>query len=981
MRRRSCWAAKLPGQGILLLIIGLLLLAPTLSAAADAIVKSPNDDRDYRLLRLDNGLEALLISDPATDSAAAALNVGAGSSSDPEDRAGLAHFLEHMLFLGTEKYPNPGEYQAFIRSHGGSHNAYTAFDATNYFFSVEASHLEPALDRFSQFFVTPLFTPAYVEREMNAVHSEYQMKLSSEYWRTAAAQKQLMNPEHPNSRFSIGSLETLADRPNDPVREDLLDFYRKHYSAGGMSLVVLGRESLDQLEAWAEDKFSAVPVYPVTETKVQVPLFAPGTLPQRLDVVPLKDQKRLELVFPVPSSVQHYRAKPLVYLADLLGHEGAGSLLSLLKAKGWVDGLSAGGGQDLGVETTFELDLQLTEAGLQATDKIIAEVFAYLQLIAERGIDEWRFDEHRKLGAIDFRFAEKGDPMYYASSLARVLRRYSPEDLLRAGYLWEDYEPTLIRDYLSRLTPDNVQITLTAPGLPTEHEAQYFGTRYAAGTIPDDSLVLWQSTKPGPGLALPAPNPFIPERLALEPPTQDSAIPEHIMAEPGFDLWWLQDRTFRVPRADFKVAVDSPAVRTGARDRALLELYTRVVAEAMNEYAYPARLAGLGFSIDPTLSGFALEISGYSGKQGLLLEQLLASLREPKVPDQRFDDIKAHLARGLENSSRDDPSDQAFAELSNLLVSPYWSDQDLLAALRPLDYDDLRHFVPILLARLDTTALAHGNLLADDARALGQQVASALVEPAEVAPVPDPQVIQLAAGGGTPVREIPVTQSDSALTFYIQGREASLADRATMGLLAQVVAAPFYEELRTERQLGYLVFASPMPLIEVPGMVLAVQSPVAGPSRLIEEIEVFLASYSEPVAKLSAAEVERHKSALISKLVERPQSLSEKTSDLWRDLSYHHYQFDTRERIAEEVRKLTPEDLTAAYRSLLTGDRRRALAVAARGTGADDTGADGQFGALIEDVRAFKSRRPLVTMPKRVREAAAELSEITASDS
>lgn len=960
-----------------LVLVGLLLLAPALSAASD-IVKSPNDDRDYRLLRLDNGLEALLISDPATDTAAAALNVGVGSAQDPKDRAGLAHFLEHMLFLGTEKYPNPGEYQAFIRSHGGRHNAYTAFDATNYFFSVEASHLEPALDRFSQFFVAPLFTPAYVEREINAVHSEYQMKLSSEFWRTAAAQKQLMNPEHPNSRFSIGSLQTLADRSDDLVREDLLTFYHKYYSAGHMSLVVLGRESLVQLEDWAEDKFSAVPTHPVVETKVREPLFAPGTLPHRLDVVPLKDQKRLELTFPVPSSEQHYRSKPLVYLADLLGHEGEGSLLSALKAKGWVDGLSASGGQNLGRETTFELDMRLTEAGVKAVDQIIAEVFAQLALIEGRGIDEWRFDEHRKLGSIDFRFAEKGDPMYYATSLARVLRRYPPQDLLRAGYLWEEFDPDLIRAYLSQMTPDNVLVTLTAPGLATDRVTPYFGTRYAASPITDGSLQSWQHAVADSELALPAPNPFVPERLEVKPLDQESTIPERIVAEPGFDLWWLQDRTFRVPRADFKVAVDAPAVRTDARSRALLQLYTRVVAEAMNEYAYPARLAGLGFAIDATLSGFALEISGYSGKQGLLLERLLETVQDPQVSAERFDDIKANLMRHLSNSSRDDPSDQAFSELSNLLISPYWSDPEVLAALRPLDYDDLRDFIPTLLARLDTTALAHGNLVAGEARKLGKQVTAALVRGAEVVTVPEPRVIKLAAGSGTPVREIAVTQSDSALTFYIQGHDASLADRATMGLLAQVVAAPFYEELRTERQLGYLVFASPMPLIEVPGMVLAVQSPVAGPSRLIQEIEGFLDSYLGPVGELSDAEVDRHKAALASKLLERPQSLSEKTSDLWRDLNYRRYRFDTRERIAEEVRRLGADDLTAAYRKLLLGDQRQALAVAARGTGADG---DDRFGALIEDVRSFKSRRPVVAVPDGMREAAAELSEITARDS
>ncbi len=102
-----------------------------------AIIKSPNDHREYRAVTLANGLIAVLVSDPSTDKAAAALTVYRGSYDDPEGRQGLAHFLEHMLFLGTTKYPDVDEYQNFITTHGGTFNAYTASDHTNYFFDMQ----------------------------------------------------------------------------------------------------------------------------------------------------------------------------------------------------------------------------------------------------------------------------------------------------------------------------------------------------------------------------------------------------------------------------------------------------------------------------------------------------------------------------------------------------------------------------------------------------------------------------------------------------------------------------------------------------------------------------------------------------------------------------------------------------------------------------------------------------------------------------
>ena len=159
---------------------------------------------------LDNGLKVVLVSDPTTDKAAASLDVNIGSGSDPEGREGLAHFLEHMLFLGTEKYPNSAEYKEFMAAHGGGDNAYTSYDHTNYFFDIDKDYLEPALDRFAQFFVAPTFTPKYVSRERQVVHSEYTSKFKSDGRRSFYAKKQVMNPDHPYTRFSVGSNETLA---------------------------------------------------------------------------------------------------------------------------------------------------------------------------------------------------------------------------------------------------------------------------------------------------------------------------------------------------------------------------------------------------------------------------------------------------------------------------------------------------------------------------------------------------------------------------------------------------------------------------------------------------------------------------------------------------------------------------------------------------------------------------------------------------
>ena len=98
---------------------------------------------------LGNKLRCLLIQDDEADKSSAALNVHVGCALDPKPLYGVAHFLEHMLFMGTEKYPSENEYAEFISNNGGYNNAYTNLTDTNYHFEVSNDAFGEALDRFA----------------------------------------------------------------------------------------------------------------------------------------------------------------------------------------------------------------------------------------------------------------------------------------------------------------------------------------------------------------------------------------------------------------------------------------------------------------------------------------------------------------------------------------------------------------------------------------------------------------------------------------------------------------------------------------------------------------------------------------------------------------------------------------------------------------------------------------------------------------
>ncbi len=138
----------------MLRVVFLLFLISFSGFVPAQVIQSPYDTRSLETFILPNQLKVLLISDPEAEKAAASMDVAVGSGANPVEIPGLAHFLEHMLFLGSEKYPEADSYQSYISANGGSHNAFTAYENTNYFFDVRPEAFAGALDRFSRFLST-----------------------------------------------------------------------------------------------------------------------------------------------------------------------------------------------------------------------------------------------------------------------------------------------------------------------------------------------------------------------------------------------------------------------------------------------------------------------------------------------------------------------------------------------------------------------------------------------------------------------------------------------------------------------------------------------------------------------------------------------------------------------------------------------------------------------------------------------------------
>ncbi|XP_017891518.1 insulin-degrading enzyme isoform X2 [Ceratina calcarata] len=905
------------------------------------IVKSPNDKREYRGLLLTNRMKVLLISDPTTDKSAAALSVNIGYLSDPDDLPGLAHFCEHMLFLGTEKYPEKNDYNKYLSQNGGTYNGSTNMDHTLYYFDVHSEKLKGALDRFAHFFISPLFTEALTELELNAVNSEFEKNVANDTWRLDQIEKTSADPNHPYSKFGSGNkdtLDTIPKRKGINVREQLLQFHKRYYSSNIMALSVLGKESLDDLESMVVELFSQV------ENKdVEAPVWTQHPFDERhfqhkWYVVPIKDMRNLYIIFPLPDLREHYKAAPARYIAHLLGHEGEGSLLSCLKAKGWCNSLGSGkrSGTSARGFSFFAVFVDLTEEGIQHVDDIVLLTFQYINMLKEQGPVEWIYNEYRDIANMNFRFKEKSHPCDYVSGIAQILYDYPIEDILVVGYLFPSWRPDLIDWIMDYLKPENVRIHVIGKMFKSiaDETERLYGIKYKKEKIPQATTDTWMKAGLDPALRLPPKNIFIPEKFDIKPAEESgvSKFPTIIEDTSLIRLWFKQDDEFLMPRANLFVDFVSPLAYMDPLNCNLMYLFVLLFRDSLNEYAYAADIAGLKWELNNSKYGMTLGIGGYDDKQHVLLDKIIDKMINFKVDPKRFEILKESYVRGLKNYKTEQPYLHAVYYLAVLMSEQTWAKEELLNATAQLTVDRVQQFIPQFLTKIHMECLVHGNMTMSEAIATAKLIESKLSATIpHIVPLLPRQLIlhrEIKLGDGCHFLFEVTTKyhSSSCTQIYYQTGLQSTESNMLLELLAQILSEPCFTTLRTKEQLGYIVFSGVRRTYGVQGLRIIVQSD-RHPKYVEQRIDAFLKCMMEHVSSMNDEEFESHKESLAIRRLEKPKQMNTLSAIFWSEIVSQQYNFDRANIEVTYLRTVTKEQILSFYKEMLRNDVQHKLSV------------------------------------------------------
>ncbi|KAF2235935.1 LuxS/MPP-like metallohydrolase [Viridothelium virens] len=924
---------------------------------AEQLEKPELDDRTYRVIRLPNKLEALLIHDAETDKASAALDVNVGAFSDAADMPGIAHAVEHLLFMGTEKYPVENDYNLYLSSNNGHSNAYTASTSTNYYFEVGASStpsnsgassaanttedlsttktkspLYGALDRFAQFFIKPLFLEETLDRELQAVDSENKKNLQSDVWRLHQLTKALSNPQHPFHTFSTGNLDTLKHEPlkrGVRIRDEFIKHYEKHYSANRMKLVVLGKESLDELESWVEEFFSPVVNKDLPQNRWDhVHPFTAKELITQVFAKPVMDARSIDLYFPYPDEEHLFDSHPSRYLSHLIGHEGPGSILSLLKAKGWANSLSSGVMPVCPGSAFFTMSIRLAEDGLREYKEVLKIIFQYISMLKETLPQKWIFEEMKEMTEVEFRFRQKSPASKTTSRLSSWMQKPLPRDrLLSAQSVLKTFDPDAITKGLAHLRPNNFRFTLvsqTFPGDWSEKE-QWYGTQYKYEKIPDDFVAELKeaassnkATRPS-SLHLPHKNEFIPTRLEVERKEVDkpAKAPKLIRRDANVRTWFKKDDQFWVPKTNLHIFLRTPLLHATPLTSVLTRLYRELVEDALSEYAYDAEIAGLDYDIGNQFQGLDIRVAGYNDKLPLLLEKVLLTVRDLEIKDERFRVIHERLVRGFKNWYWSQPYAQVSHYSRWMIQDVGWINDQYLDELPSISAEDVRRFFPQLLNQMYIEVLAHGNLYREDALRYTDLVEKTL-RPRPLPPTQWPLRRNLMFPEGSNFvyeRELKDPGNVNHCIEYVLfvSNDVDRTTRAKLLLLSQIAHEPVFDTLRTKEQLGYIVFSSSLLSGTIAGWRILIQSERT-PEYLESRIEAFIVSLGKVLEEMSEGEFEGHKVSLINMRLEKLKNLGQETARFWTHISNEFFDFEQVDEDVAHIQPLTKPDVLEFFR-------------------------------------------------------------------
>lgn len=939
------------------------VLTPAEQASIDALIVEKNKrfPREFHSIFLENGLEVLVIHDPSAKLSSASMEVQVGYWNDPAELRGLAHYLEHMLFLGTKKYPDVSEYHQFMARNGGYDNAFTSPDHTNYIFEVNPSALKEALDRFGHFFIDPTFNAEFVKRELGNVDAEYRKNYLLLNRKFMYLGRILSNPAHPHVRAFQGNNESLGYVGEEKLREALIRYHGQNYYAKNMKLTLITSVSFAEVSPWVKEIFSQIAPTPTQEGGSKPPegtqIWNPAGLPKLVKIKPEGPEYLLNLNFQLPSWHEHLLTSPHSILSQILSRSVEGSLSQILKAKGLITHLQAST-DDTNKEGLLEVEFKLTEKGLQNWQAVVQDFFGAIAFLKQSGLSPEFIRALQKQGENNFLFiTPKTDPMT-AVKYSRRLFDFKPGEIDPVEELLIRVDPKPTLDFLNQVSPDKVVVYLSTPDVQGEgvRSDELYHLTYQVESL-KSYIAAWSQTPALEGMSVLQPNPYVAENTALVGKSTPS--PEEVVREGSLRVWTQTDHSFGKPNAQMTFEVGVPS-DLSPQAVALSQLYLRALKRSNSKWIQPAIEAGLRGQTASAPGGYLVSLEGYSDKLPSFAKEYFEKMAAISLTETEFHSLQEEFLKEIENKKVLEPYRRVGERFSSEVWSLEGQPLELIAKEIPnLTLSQVISFSQgFLKEAVVVRALAYGNITPETAAGIAKQFTSVhRVVPKDGfdAGVQSGARTLVLDKGLPRFNQVAVEGTNHAWFQYYQFGRSSHLLHAALELADQIIPTKFFEELRTRKQLGYIVHGQSRVGRIASGYYFNIQSSKSQ-QDLTSIAEEWISKIPQILEALPATEFEEIRKAVLEAQDQKPRTFEQKQEELSSGLFTYRGDFEWKRKFVDAIRSVQQDQIIQLFKRGVDPQKSRKLTLLVNGKQGAQSGSMPTLGEEITDVVEFKAK-------------------------
>jgi insulysin len=910
------------------------------------IIKSDLDNRKYKYITLKNKLKVIIISDLDAEMSAACMRINSGFRDDSV--SGLAHFLEHMLFMGTVEYPKENHYFEFINKNGGMSNAGTGFDMTQYYFNILPNNFFEGLKIFSTFFTNPLLKNNSIQKEINAVNSEHNKNINNDGRRLYRLFGEIINTDHPLKKFGTGNTETLNIKN---IREKLINFYNCFYKPNNMSLVVLSNHSIEEIEEQILLNYSNVgKSLNSSENKCVEEKKKSFNQPfnfQNDDILvkinPIMDNDTVMLIYQLDNKKEYYNFKPYEYLFYFFNNESKGSLYYYLKDKNLLNNIHC---EVLHYNKSiflFCINLDLTEKGYNNKFDIINIVENYFHEYVLKNFQSFIYNDLKKINELNFKFKKKEYPIDYVQEISDNLEEFDIKDLLFGHYKMIDLNNnviTNIKKIFSRINKNKIILLSSKKNKLKNYKTEKFyninyeiNYKYNSGKKNnfDNIKNIFFNKK----------NIYIPKNVELLKNIDTTKNPILISKH---KLWYKFDIKFKKPTVYLLYIIHSKNIYDNINNYVRINLFLNIITHILNKDLYDASRINYNYSFSLSKDDLIINIEGFSENINSYVLNIFNTLFNQQLYD--FESIfnlqKNNFIKNLKNYKYNEPYKHITNFMKNNIYKKHYTKKQCLDELKKINFNSFtENIFGTIIKDISIKTFIQGNFSKDNSIKLFNNIKDILTNTKIKIITIDESSLKIFKNYvlldniykkkfSIVYNNLDESNINSAIkVFFCIGyikKNNSLTPKwakllALIFLTHKIINEPFFNSLRTEQQLGYIVksFIDKIGSSRYPyyGYSFLIQSDKKKTIYMNKRIEEFLKKIKKNlIEKLSESHLNKYKNTIILELNQKDKSLLENFNHNSSQIINSDYSFNYREIISSKVKKVKRNDLINFFNNI-----------------------------------------------------------------